>query len=415
MIRNDFENYEKQFYMSKDWVVPYSQIPKGSNIVLYGAGDVGQAYYMQLMYTEYCNIVAWVDQKAEMYNSWGLEVVPINAIKEYQYDYVLIAVADMLTAKSINKLLLSMNVKQGKILWLGYKRETIRTTTKQHYLLDAVGEEVERYCHINEIEKESSSYHEYYAKILADIEDDSKIVIPRVVVQLTQKCTLKCKGCNNLMPKFTAPKHFNKSRIIKDINSLSDKVDRIMVMELLGGEPFLYPDLVTILEQLRKMAKIDRIELTTNGTIVPSERVLEQLKKNKVLVRVSKYPKSTRLNELINRLKNNEIKFEILDELIWHDSNDTMARQMTPYEELMTNYKCASPKVCKTLSNGKLYLCARAAALYDLGICKDENNFVDITLCDREKLKSFSLFPRGTVCNYCTCTDNWREIDAGLQ
>ena len=42
-MRKNFENYQYEYNLSKDWVFPFSEINKGSNIILYGAGDVGQA------------------------------------------------------------------------------------------------------------------------------------------------------------------------------------------------------------------------------------------------------------------------------------------------------------------------------------------------------------------------------------
>ena len=415
MIRNNFEDYQKQYYLKKDWIVPYSQFPQGSKIVLYGAGDVGQAYYMQIKYTGYCKVVAWVDQDAELYKSWEMNVDEVSAINNCEYDYVLLAIADSKTAKIINDLLLEMNVVQEKIVWIGFERETIKEHTKKHYLLDALKEEADHCCQINGVVKNSSAYHEYYSNVLKDIEDDNKIVIPRLVVQLTQKCTLKCRGCNNLMPLYSKAEHFEIQDIVNNVNNLLNKVDRIIVMELLGGEPFLYPDLDKVINQVGQISQIDVIEITTNGTLLPSVEILNLLKKYNVLVRISKYKKSIRLNELIDSLKEQGIRYEVLDELVWTDSSNTKMRQMNSFEELITNYKCKSPKYCKTLSNGKMFLCARAASLYDLGICNDTSNYIDIISCNKKALKKFIEFPHGSACNYCTCMDDWREIEVGEQ
>ena len=72
------------------FLFPFGQIPRGSTIVLYGAGCVGQEYYSQVKQTEYCFIIKWVDQKfnhaaADSFCSGA------NGILSVDFDYVVIA------------------------------------------------------------------------------------------------------------------------------------------------------------------------------------------------------------------------------------------------------------------------------------------------------------------------------------
>lgn len=78
----------------KGWIFPYEKIPKGSRIVIYGAGTVGYSYLKQLQATDYCSVVYVVDKNFERYNRKQFPVYPIDAIKEFDYEYILIAISD---------------------------------------------------------------------------------------------------------------------------------------------------------------------------------------------------------------------------------------------------------------------------------------------------------------------------------
>jgi hypothetical protein len=41
-------------------------VPKGAKIILHGAGKVGQAFYRQINYTNWCQIIQWVDHRSKL-------------------------------------------------------------------------------------------------------------------------------------------------------------------------------------------------------------------------------------------------------------------------------------------------------------------------------------------------------------
>lgn len=69
--------------------VPYEIIPAASRIVLYGAGNIGRAFYIQLKDSGFCKMEAWVDKKYLKYRSMG--VISIDELKDKKFDYILIA------------------------------------------------------------------------------------------------------------------------------------------------------------------------------------------------------------------------------------------------------------------------------------------------------------------------------------
>ncbi|MCM1282789.1 MAG: glycosyltransferase [Roseburia sp.] len=97
---------------------PYGGIDKGSRIVIYGAGGLGQSLYA------YCRekdieVVAWLDRNAGHYKSEGL---PVETVDEFdktntKYEHLIIANISEKTALDIKKDLLERGFLDEKIRW----------------------------------------------------------------------------------------------------------------------------------------------------------------------------------------------------------------------------------------------------------------------------------------------------------
>lgn len=72
----------------KVYIFPYAMVEQGSNIILYGAGAVGQSYYDQITDNHYCNIVIWADKK----NYDGKRILHPDQIADMGNTKILIAV-----------------------------------------------------------------------------------------------------------------------------------------------------------------------------------------------------------------------------------------------------------------------------------------------------------------------------------
>ncbi|MDE5717359.1 MAG: hypothetical protein K2I53_07040, partial [Lachnospiraceae bacterium] len=96
---------------------PYDLIPEGREIVLYGAGRVGEDFYKLIRMTEYCQITAWVDKSAALYRRQGLPVSEPGEILHGSYNYILIAVYQENVAEEIKNELTAAGVSPSKIVW----------------------------------------------------------------------------------------------------------------------------------------------------------------------------------------------------------------------------------------------------------------------------------------------------------
>ncbi|MDE5937574.1 MAG: hypothetical protein K2H37_00640 [Lachnospiraceae bacterium] len=96
---------------------PYDLVPEGREIVLYGAGRVGEDFYKLIRMTEYCQITAWVDKSAALYRRQGLPVSEPGEILHGSYNYILIAVYQENVAEEIKNELTAAGVSPSKIVW----------------------------------------------------------------------------------------------------------------------------------------------------------------------------------------------------------------------------------------------------------------------------------------------------------
>lgn len=98
------------------FLFPYEKVFQGAKIVLYGAGKVGRDFYNQLLLTNYCDDVLWVDSNYEKYQEKG-EVYSCNEILKRQYDFVVVAVNGKKMYEEIQSTLLQMGVEESKIIF----------------------------------------------------------------------------------------------------------------------------------------------------------------------------------------------------------------------------------------------------------------------------------------------------------
>jgi hypothetical protein len=134
-------------------------------------------------------------------------------------------------------------------------------------------------------------------------------------VLVTEKCSLNCSHCNMFMPHYEFPIHRELDTIISDIDSYFKIVDYVSVFHLVGGEPFLYPNIENVIKHILEnyVTKIDKLIITTNGTILPKDTIIQLLKDNDVILSVSDYSDKlqfvkSKITKVLDVYKNNNIK-----------------------------------------------------------------------------------------------------------
>lgn len=228
------------------------------------------------------------------------------------------------------------------------------------------------------------------------------VTIPRLVVVLTSRCTLRCKECENLMRHFKQPGELNVNLILLSLQRIINAVDILPCCELIGGEPFLSNNLVTVLHFLLKQNKVAKIEITTNGTVLPKAELVSLLKDKRICVYVSNYGNVIDQSRFISYMREHEIDLKILSQEQWIANGGTENRGRDDSALIQQYNKCLGGKVCKTLWEDKLFVCARAASLTALGCMGDEQALRIGTSTDlREEIVYFLCGSRAKACDYC--------------
>jgi glycosyltransferase involved in cell wall biosynthesis len=110
-----FEEWHRSREMKiQYWPFPKAYLPKGGRIALYGAGKVGNAYFVQCLCSKYCKIALWVDRRAD---TLGYPVESPERLRDAQFDKVLIAIANQEEARRIKSYLMDMGVEEEKIVY----------------------------------------------------------------------------------------------------------------------------------------------------------------------------------------------------------------------------------------------------------------------------------------------------------
>lgn len=237
-----------------------------------------------------------------------------------------------------------------------------------------------------------------------------KFEMPYLELFITTKCNLNCKYCSNLIPDIKNQKNISAEVIKTTIVNLLDNISRLYRLKIHGGEIFLHPELLQILDFVKHQNKIKSVRITTNGTVIPNQDIIDCLKDSSIIVQISDYDLvCNKRNQLIELLEANNIKYTYLAGQIWKNMGNYSPRETSRFK------KC-NIKRCTSSINGKIYVCSRAAIMAQLGIIPDEGVLIkNSTNSFRKNIKS--LFAgKATACSYCDGdTEYAKSIKAGVQ
>ena len=108
---------------------------------------------------------------------------------------------------------------------------------------------------------------------------------------LGQYCTLKCKHCCEAIPYYkNSQREFVKADVvIRDIVYMAAACQFLTTIEFIGGEPFLHPELFTILSEVIKIPNVGKVHVFSNGTVTPSDDLCRLLSDERFEVTISNY------------------------------------------------------------------------------------------------------------------------------
>jgi organic radical activating enzyme len=248
----------------------------------------------------------------------------------------------------------------------------------------------------------------------------NKVHIFQSDVLVTERCNLNCSHCNMFIPHFEMPKHRELDSMINDIDSYFNIVDYVSVFHLVGGEPFLHPQIQDVIQHILSnyIHKIDKFIITTNGSIAPKPSTIELLKSSNVILSVSNYSDKleklkTKVEKVIDIYKTNGIKHYVRNEIEWYDFGDLRVKNNLPTDKLIKHFdSCTAP--FRGLNDGKFYYChLNTGAVLTKLFPLDKNDYVEIDKVSKEDLLKFDL--GYTDLGYITFCDNCNGCNTGIK
>jgi organic radical activating enzyme len=237
----------------------------------------------------------------------------------------------------------------------------------------------------------------------------------RFDVHLVDHCNLNCKGCLHFSP-LSAEKYLDIQTFEKDLKKLSDLTQgKVQDICLLGGEPLLHPDIELFLPIARRYFPEGRINILTNGLLLPkmTETFYETCKKYKIEISVSYYPVKIDIEKIKELTNQYSIPLEIRDE--YRKGTSTWLRQPLDIDGQQNNEKsyttCAMGNFCIQLIDGKIYQCETVAYIhyfneyFDKNIIVQDNDYINIySVADIKEIFNFLCKPM-PFCRYCKTKD----------
>lgn len=258
------------------------------------------------------------------------------------------------------------------------------------------------------------------SRIGKKINGEYPLILPRLILQVTEKCTLKCQGCSQFPEKYRSPQHMEIDRLIAGMEKIFLSIDGCINIQLAGGEVFLYPQLKKILNYLIAMEKCEKIGIITNGTIVPEKDILEILANDKIFIEMSDYGLIDIQAKVIRKFEEYKIHLRVLSEQTWLDYGNPEIKLEKSAGQLKEEYcECPDGYMCKPFDGDRIYACGRCLRMHhiDIGSYKVERDSCEIGCDDlRGNIRALYLQEYAEACDYCSRMSKppvW--IPAGVQ
>jgi organic radical activating enzyme len=239
---------------------------------------------------------------------------------------------------------------------------------------------------------------------------------------VNQLCNLSCMHCTSYMGSYPKDKriNFQLENIIRDIDSLMASVDSVATLTVMGGEPFMHPDIAEIIQHLLKFDRIGYISMPSNGVYPIKSKQLMGLKDKHFVVAFNNY-----LPSLSEKMK---ITFDSNVDLVSKSGvSNSVGNYMPSWAVPSTFFKkeftsdvlksklkdCRDKKnLCNQIKNGKLHPCDFANSLHNLEVADYPDSYVDLTNTNnlRQIIYDFINRPVYSVCEHC-CNKNSKAAD----
>lgn len=208
----------------------------------------------------------------------------------------------------------------------------------------------------------------------------SKLVLTSLSYLPATVCNLRCKNCLNFAPYIKKQEVRDIEYLKADVDLLFSKVDYILLFHISGGEPFLYPQIADFLSYVGKRyrGQIARLEITTNGTIPPSDDVCRSLQRYGVEVVLDDYRDTLPEYQdifvaICEKFKKHGVLYRTQKAENWIALNPAQPSKDLSEKEAQAHFNlCAVP--WQEYRDGRFYLCNYSAYAAVAGLYRVRND-----------------------------------------
>lgn len=235
---------------------------------------------------------------------------------------------------------------------------------------------------------------------------ENGMVIPHLGILVTTYCNLNCRNCADLIPR-RCNVHYKLEDIKSDLSIILNSVSFIDEVLVIGGETLLYPQLQEVLDFCGTQSKIGKTIITTNGTIYPDKKLEKCLQKNKVMMRVSGYPKEVapRRDEIVKQYQDAGLAVDDLKGMRWMDIGSSECRNRTATEMREVFHSCSMAQCVSLQKDGKIFYCSRSISAYETDLYPTplRSEYIDVRHSENleEAFREFYNLEYISTCNYC--------------
>lgn len=197
----------------------------------------------------------------------------------------------------------------------------------------------------------------YDDTLMGQLEDMSTwggAVLPQAEMHLSDACNLNCRGCTHFSPLFHSIDADFASRV-GDVRKLASKFTHIVEFFLLGGEPFLNPEIAAYVEEIHNILPRTKLSIVTNGLLMPRlpQDVLDCIRQTRTFISISEYaPTHEIIDEITARLEKAGVKYALRS----FDSKQMFNKPIEVVPSGKYPQKCISDG-CVNIYKGKICRC----------------------------------------------------------
>jgi len=331
----------------QDPKIIYNKLKNTKGVILFGTGNLGNIVLAALKKAK-IKIVCLTDNNKSKWGKLhnGHKVIPPSELININNNEIPILVSSDLTFPYIHRQLKELKISNV------YDCDFIFAE------LDIELEECNTYW---SKEKLRQKVDLYMYDIISQKNKLNKLNIKALDLVLTEKCSLKCDGCSNLMQYYEKPIDEDFDQCIKSIDKFLTTVDYVYEIRVIGGEPLMYKRIDEVIKHLYKYNNYGKIQINTNGTILPKPDKMKVFQNDKIFFDISDYGKDSRnIDKLLTELNRLNIRHSAQAVSEWQDCGRIVETDRTISENKDVFGNCCENQGL-TILHGHLYLCPFAA------------------------------------------------------